>query len=74
MYLMALGLRCFKWKMLGLSGPKVLLFLQLLIALLSRSAVNVSAISKDFLFASLVTNWVSFEDELLVEPGCKLLG
>ena len=42
--------------MLSLSGPKALLFLQLLIALLTRSTVNVCAISKDFLFVSLVTN------------------
>ena len=34
MYSMALGPRCFKWKMLSLSGPMALLFLQLLIALL----------------------------------------
>ena len=59
---MALGPRCFKWKMLSLSGPKALLFLQLLIALLTRSVVNVCAISKDFLFVSLVTNRVSLEE------------
>ena len=57
MYSMALGPRFFKWKMLSLSGPKALLFLQLLIALLTRSVVNVRA--KDFLFVSLVTNRVS---------------
>ena len=28
MYLMALGPRCFKWKMLSFPGPKALLFLQ----------------------------------------------
>ena len=33
------------WKMLSLSGPNTLLFLQLLIALVTMSAVNVSAIS-----------------------------
>ena len=54
MYSMALGPRFFKWKMLSLFGPKALLFLQLLIALLTRSVVNVCAISKDFLFVSLV--------------------
>ena len=37
MYSMALGPRCFKWKMLSLSGPKALLFLQLLIAFITRS-------------------------------------
>ena len=52
MYSMALGPRFFKWKMLSLYGPKALLFLQLLIALLTRSVVNVCAISKDF-FVSL---------------------
>ena len=65
MYSMTLGPRCFKWKMLSLSGPKALLFLQLLIALLTRSVVNVYAISKDFLFVSLVTNRVSLEEVCL---------
>ena len=51
--------------MLSLSGPKALLFLQLLIALLTRSVVNVCAISKDFLFDSLVTNRVSLEEVCL---------
>ena len=60
MYSMALGPRFFKWKMLSLSGPKALLFLQLLIALLTRSVVNVCAI-----FVSLVTNRVSFEEVCL---------
>ena len=66
MYSMALGPRFFKWKMLlSLSGPKDLLFLQLLIALLTRSVVNVCAISKDFLFVSLVINRVSLEEVCL---------
>ena len=64
MYSMALGPRFFK-KMLSLSGPKALLFIQLLIALLTRSVVNVCAISKDFLFVSLVTNRVSLEEVCL---------
>ena len=38
---------------------KALLFLQLLIALLTRSAVNVCAISTDFDLVYLVTNRVS---------------
>ena len=38
---------------------------QLLIALLTRSVVNVYAISKDFLFVSLVTNRVSLEEVCL---------
>ena len=65
MYSMALGPRFFKWKMLSLSGPNALLFLQLLIALLTRSVVNVCAISKDFLFVSLVTNRVSLKEVCL---------
>ena len=59
MYKIVLGPRCFKCKMLSLSGPRDLQFLQLLIALLTRSAVNLCAISKDFLF---VTNHVSPEE------------
>ena len=51
--------------MLSLSGPKALLFLQLLIALLTRSVVNVCAISEDILFVSLVTNRVSLEEVCL---------
>ena len=62
MYSMTLGPRCFKLKMLRLSGPKALLFLQLLFALLTRSVVNICAISKDFLFVSLVTNRVALEE------------
>ena len=49
MYLMVLGPRFFKWNMLSLSGQNALLFLQLLITVLTRSVVNVCAISKDFL-------------------------
>ena len=48
MYSIALGPRCFKWKMLNSSGPNGLLFLQLLIAFITRSAVNVRAISNGF--------------------------
>ena len=62
MYSIALGPRCFKLKMLSLPGPKALLFLQLLIALITRSAVNVCSISKYFLF---VTNRVSPEEVCL---------
>ena len=40
-------------------------FLQLLIALLTRSMVNICAISKHFLFVSLVTNRVSPEEVCL---------
>ena len=65
MYSMALSPRFFKWKMLSLSGPKALIFLQLLIALLIRYVANVCAISKDFLFVSIVTNRVSLEEACL---------
>ena len=47
--------------MLRLSGSKALLFLQLLIAVITRSAVNVRAISKGFVLVSLVTIQVSLE-------------
>ena len=62
MYSMALGPRCFKWKMLSLSGPKALLFLQLFIAFITRSVVNVRTISNGFLLVFLVTTLVSFEE------------
>ena len=71
MYSMALSPRFFKWKMLSLSGTKALLFLHLLIALLTRSVVNVCAISKDFLFVSLVTNRVS--PEVVCLPSIHVL-
>ena len=44
---------------------RAILFLQLLIALLTRSVVNVCAITKDFLFVSLVSNRVSLEEVCL---------
>ena len=64
-YSIALGPRCFKWKMLSLSGPKALLFLQLLIAFMTRSVVNVRTISNGFLLVSLVTTLVSLEEVCL---------
>ena len=54
-----------KWKMLSLSGPKALLFLQLLIAFITRSAVDVRAISNGILLVSLVTTRVSLEEVCL---------
>ena len=69
MYSMVLGPRSLKWKMLSLSWPKALLFLQLLIDLLTRSVVKVCAISKDFLFLFLVTNRVSLEEVYLLSFG-----
>ena len=70
-YSIARGPRFFKWKMLSLSGPIALLFLQVLIALLTMSAVNVSAISNGFLLVSHVTNRVSLEEECL--PSFEVL-
>ena len=62
----ALGPRfLLKWKMLSLLGPNALIFLQLLIALVTMSAVNVSAISIGFLLVSFVTNRVSLKEECL---------
>ena len=57
--------------MLSLSGPNALLFLQLLIALVTMSAVKVSAISIGFLLVSLVINRVSLEEECL--PSFEVL-
>ena len=65
MYSIALGVRCFKWKMLSLSGPKALLFLQLFIAFITRSVLNVRTISNGFLLISLVTTLVSLEEVCL---------
>ena len=47
-YLVALGPRFFKWKMLIRSGPKALLLLQLLIALVTIAVVNIVSVSCDF--------------------------
>ena len=71
MYSIALGPRFFKLKMLSLSGPNALLFLQLLIALVTMSAVKVSAISIGFPLVSLVSNRVSLEEECL--PSFEVL-
>ena len=51
--------------MLGLSGPKAILFLQLLIAFITRSVVNVCTISNGFLLVSFVTTLVSLEEVCL---------
>ena len=56
---------------MSLSGPNALLFLQLLIALITRSAVNVCAISIGFLLVSLVTKRVSLEEVCL--PSFEVL-
>ena len=54
--------RCFRWKMLSISGPKARVLLQLLIPLVNWSVVNVTAVVKDFRLISLDTNRVSQED------------
>ena len=54
--------RCFRCKMLGLSGPKARVLLQLLIPLVTWSIVNVTAEVKDFHLISLDTNRVSREE------------
>ena len=64
-YSVALGPRFFKWKMLSRSGPKALLLLQLLIALVTIAVVNVGAVSCDFFLASLDTYRVSCEEECM---------
>ena len=61
-YSLALGPRFFKWKVLSLYEQNALLFPQLLIALITRSTVNVCAISIGFLLVCLVTNHVSLEE------------
>ena len=71
MYSIALGPSCFKWTMLSLSGANPLLFLQLLIAFITRSAVNVRAISNGFLLVSLVRTRVSLEEICL--PSFEVL-
>ena len=65
MYSMALGPICIKRKMLSLSGPKALLFLQILIAFITRSVVNVRTISNGFLLVCLITTLVSLEEVCL---------
>ena len=65
MYSIALGPRCFKSKMLSLSGLNSLLFPKALDCSHTRSAVNICVISKDFLFVSLVTDRVSHEEMCL---------
>ena len=54
-----------------MSGPKTLLFLQLLIAFITRSVVNVGTISNGFLLVSLVTTLVSLEEVCL--PSFEVL-
>ena len=61
-YAIALGPKCFWWKMLSLSGPKAFVLLQLLMARVTRSVVNVTVVSLGFRRTSLDTNRVSREE------------
>ena len=70
MYSIALGPRYFKWKMLSLSPPKALLFLQVSIDFITRSAVNVHVIFNGFILVSLITR-VSLEEVCL--PSLEVL-
>ena len=60
-YAVALGPKCFRWKMLSLSEPKAFVLLQLLMALVTRSVVNVIVVSLGLRRISLDTNRVSRE-------------
>ena len=53
----ALDPRCFRWKMLSLSGPKARVLLQLLIPLVTWSVVNVTAEVNNFSFIFLALKW-----------------
>ena len=48
-YSIPLDPRCFRWKMLSLSGPKARVWLQLLIPLVTWSVVNVEYYGRAFL-------------------------
>ena len=73
-YPIPLDPRCFRWKMLSLSGPKARVLLQLPIPLVTWSVVNVTAEVKDFRLISL-DNQVSREEVCLpsfVVVNCRL--
>ena len=67
MYSFALGPIYFKSKMLSLSGQNALLLLQLLIALITRSAVNVCTIFSVFICNLM---WIGRWSELSVDRVC----
>ena len=64
-YLIHLDPRCFRWKMLSLSGPKAWVLLQLLIPLVTWYVVNVTAEVKYFPLIFLDTNRVFREEVCL---------
>ena len=61
-YAIVLGPKCFRWKILSLSGPKAFELLQILMARVTRSVVNITAVSLGFRRTSLDTNRVSREE------------
>ena len=65
-YSIPLDPRCFRWKMLSLSGPKTRVLLQLFIPLVTWSVVNVTAEVNDFRLISLDTKRVSREEVCLL--------
>ena len=74
-YSIPLDPRCFRWKMLSLSGPKARMLLQLLIPLVTWFVLNVTAEVKDLPLISLDTNRVSREEVCLLSfevVNCRL--
>ena len=74
-YSIPLDPRCFRWKILSLSGPNARVLLQLLIPLVTWSVVNVTADVKDFCLISLDTNRVYREEVCLLSfevLNCRL--
>ena len=71
----ALGPRCFRWKMLSLSGTKARVLLQILIPIVTWSIVNVTAEVNYFCLISLDTNRVAREEVYLASfevVNCRL--
>ena len=64
-YSIPLDPRCFRWRILSFSGPKVRMLLQLLIPFVTWSVVNISAEVNDFRLISLDNNPVSREEVCL---------
>ena len=56
-YSIALSQRCFRWKMMSLSGPKARMLLKLLIPLVTWSVVNVTAEVNDFRLIGLESRY-----------------
>ena len=69
MYSIALGPRFFKWKMLSLSGPNALLFLQLLIALVTCIVSNIGMWSEFSAWIVFQVVLLYSEDDMVVMSG-----